>query len=116
MASFYSVTNRGAKCGRQSLTCQVYDSFVTSDGLIVGGGIIGCSIAWRLAQRGLKITVVDSGKIGSYLFSQHKIYTTPIVHEEFQGLRITPNLYTTLPELDRFCELMAEIARKGLPA
>src|SRR6195256_4442465 len=59
---------------------------------------------------------LDQGAIGSYLFSKHHIFTTPIVHEEFQGLRITPNLYTTLPELDRFCELMAEIARKGLPA
>jgi len=59
---------------------------------------------------------VDSAKIGSYLFSQHRIYTTPIVHEEFQGLRITPNLYTTLSELNRFCEVMTMIARKGLPA
>ena len=41
---------------------------------------------------------------------------TPIVHEEFQGLRITPNVYTTLGELDRFCEQMELIARNGLPA
>jgi isopenicillin-N epimerase len=64
----------------------------------------------------VQIEGLDQGKIGSYLFSNHHIFTTPIVHEEFTGLRITPNLYTTLPELDRFCELMAEIARKGLPA
>jgi glycine oxidase len=38
---------------------------VTSDVLIAGGGIIGCSIAWRLAQRGLKVSVVDSGRIGN---------------------------------------------------
>jgi hypothetical protein len=42
--------------------------------------------------------------------------TVAIVHEEFQGLRITPNVYTTLGELDRFCEQMELIARKGLPA
>src|SRR3989441_4719937 len=54
--------------------------------------------------------------VTKYLFSQHHIFTTPIVHEEFQGLRITPNLYITLKELDRFCEVMAMIARKGLPA
>jgi len=64
----------------------------------------------------VQIEGVDSAKIGSYLFSQHRIFTTPIVHEEFQGLRITPNLYTTLPELDRFCGVMETIARKGLPA
>jgi isopenicillin-N epimerase len=57
---------------------------------------------------------VDPRKIGSYLFDNHRIFTTPIVHEEFQGIRITPNLYTTLAELDRFCEIMGDIARKGL--
>jgi isopenicillin-N epimerase len=63
----------------------------------------------------VQIEGLDSAKIGSHLFSQHRIYTTPIVHEEFQGLRITPNLYTTLKELDRFCEVMTTIARRGLP-
>src|SRR6266404_2373286 len=51
-----------------------------------------------------------------YLFDKHHIFTTPIVHEEFQGIRITPNVYTTLGELDRFCEQMEMIARKGLPS
>lgn len=64
----------------------------------------------------VQIEGLDQAKIGSYLFSQHRIFTTPIIHEEFQGLRITPNLYTTLKELDRFCEVMANIARRGLPA
>jgi selenocysteine lyase/cysteine desulfurase len=54
--------------------------------------------------------------VGSYLFTKHHIFTTPIVHEEFQGIRITPNVFTTLGELDRFCEVMDGIARKGLPA
>src|SRR5881275_725290 len=64
----------------------------------------------------VQIEGLDQGKIGSYLFSKHHIFTTPIVHEEFQGLRITPNLYTTLTELDRFCEVVTSIARNGLPA
>jgi selenocysteine lyase/cysteine desulfurase len=72
--------------------------------------------AQMCAIANVQIEGLDQGKIGSYLFGKHHIFTTPIVHEEFTGLRITPNLYTTLPELDRFCELMAEIARKGLPA
>jgi selenocysteine lyase/cysteine desulfurase len=64
----------------------------------------------------VQIEGMDQGAIGSYLFSKHHIFTTPIVHEEFQGIRITPNVYTTLGELDRFCEVMEMIARKGLPA
>lgn len=51
-----------------------------------------------------------------HLFDKHRIFTTPIVHEEFQGIRITPNVYTTRGELDRFSEQMDLIARKGLPS
>jgi isopenicillin-N epimerase len=59
---------------------------------------------------------VDPSALGAHLMSAHKIFTTPIVHEEFRGLRITPNVYTTLGELDRFCEAMRRVAAKGLPA
>ncbi|MBK6749621.1 MAG: aminotransferase class V-fold PLP-dependent enzyme [Pyrinomonadaceae bacterium] len=62
-----------------------------------------------------KIDGIEPGAIGSYLMSKHKIFTTPIVHEEFIGIRITPNVYTTLWELDRFCNIVEDIARKGLP-
>jgi selenocysteine lyase/cysteine desulfurase len=64
----------------------------------------------------VQIEGLDQVKIGGYLMSQHRIFTTPIVHEEFQGIRITPNVYTTLKELDRFCAVMETVARKGLPA
>jgi selenocysteine lyase/cysteine desulfurase len=62
-----------------------------------------------------KIDGIDPVAIGSYLMSKHKIFTTPIVHDEFTGIRITPNVYTTLWELDRFCEIVSDIAKKGLP-
>ncbi|MEW5797467.1 MAG: aminotransferase class V-fold PLP-dependent enzyme [Bacteroidota bacterium] len=58
---------------------------------------------------------VEIMELYSYLFSKHKIITTPIVHEEFKGLRITPNLYTTLGELDHFCEIISDISVKGIP-
>jgi selenocysteine lyase/cysteine desulfurase len=54
--------------------------------------------------------------VGKYLSDKHNIFATPIIHEEFQGIRITPNIYTTLGELDRFCEQMEKIARTGLPS
>src|SRR6187397_946532 len=50
-----------------------------------------------------------------YLFAKHHIFTVAIMHEEFQGLRITPNVYTTLSELDQFCEVMKALAKTGLP-
>lgn len=62
-----------------------------------------------------KIDGVDPVALGSYLMSKHKIFTTPIVHEEFTGIRITPNVYTTLWELDRFCSVVEKVAKNGLP-
>ena len=62
-----------------------------------------------------KIDGIDPVAIGSFLMSKHKIFTTPIVHEEFTGIRITPNVYTTLWELDRFCDVVGSIAKNGLP-
>ena len=64
----------------------------------------------------VQIEGLNPAAVGNYLFATHHIFTTPIIHEEFQGLRITPNLYTTIGELDRFCDVMEIIARKGLPA
>ena len=62
-----------------------------------------------------KINGVDPVALGGYLMSKHKIFTTPIVHDEFTGIRITPNVYTTLWELDRFCNVVSDVAKKGLP-
>lgn len=36
----------------------------TSDVLIVGGGVIGCALAWTAARRGLSVTVVERGTPG----------------------------------------------------
>lgn len=72
--------------------------------------------AQSCAIANFKIEGVDPVKLGGHLMAKHKIFTTPIVHPEFTGIRITPNVYTTLWELDRFCEAVADVARKGLPA
>jgi selenocysteine lyase/cysteine desulfurase len=64
----------------------------------------------------LHIDGTDPKTVTKYLFDKHRIFTTPIVHEEFQGIRVTPNVYTTLSELDKFCEQIDVIARKGLPS
>ena len=32
--------------------------------LIVGGGLIGSAIAWRLAQKGARVTIADAGNLG----------------------------------------------------
>jgi selenocysteine lyase/cysteine desulfurase len=64
----------------------------------------------------VEIEGIEPPALGSYLMKAHNIFATPIVHDEFRGLRVTPSVYTTLPELDRFCEVMEMVARKGLPS
>jgi glycine oxidase len=34
------------------------------DVIVIGGGVIGCSIAFRLARAGLKVAVVERGRVG----------------------------------------------------
>jgi isopenicillin-N epimerase len=63
----------------------------------------------------VKVEGMDPVEIGNYLMSRHHILTTPIVHEEFSGIRITPNIYTATWELDRFCEVMEHVIKNGLP-
>jgi selenocysteine lyase/cysteine desulfurase len=63
----------------------------------------------------VEIMGVDTRKLGEYLWDKHYIITAPIMHDEFQGLRVTPNLYTQLHELDYFCEVMEKVATQGLP-
>lgn len=59
---------------------------------------------------------IDSARLAAHLYAQHRIIVTPIKHAEFEGLRVTPNVYTTLEEVDLFATTMEKILDKGLPA
>jgi selenocysteine lyase/cysteine desulfurase len=50
----------------------------------------------------------------SHMMDKHKIVTTPINHGEFNGVRVTPNVYTTVQEVDLFAEKTLEAIRHGL--
>ena len=57
---------------------------------------------------------MDFGKLGGWLAARHHIVTTPMVQPEFSGLRVTPNVYTTLDEIDYFADRMVEAVTKGI--
>jgi len=59
---------------------------------------------------------VDVNKLVASLWDKYRIIVTPIVHKEFSCVRVTPNVYTTTAEIDRFGDVMEEVIRKGLPA
>ncbi|MFL5489525.1 MAG: aminotransferase class V-fold PLP-dependent enzyme [Gemmatimonadaceae bacterium] len=59
---------------------------------------------------------LDNVKLGAWLLGQHRIVNTPIVHPEFRGIRITPNVYTTVDEIDIFADKVLDAVKKGIPA
>jgi isopenicillin-N epimerase len=62
----------------------------------------------------ISVAGFDAPKLSTYLWEKHRIWTVAIVTPgEYQGLRITPNVYTTLEEVDTFAEVMEKIIRRG---
>ena len=55
----------------------------------------------------------DPNEIAEYLMSKHRIITAPIMHKEFSGVRITPNIFTKPRELDRFCDAIESFVKRG---
>ena len=64
----------------------------------------------------LQVEGVDSAALAKHLFDTQRIIVVPIKHAEFEGLRVTPCVYTTIDEVDRFAEAIEQVLAKGLPA
>jgi isopenicillin-N epimerase len=62
----------------------------------------------------VQIAGVPTQKVVERLWARWRIIATPIVHPEYEGARITPNVYTTLEEIDTFAGAMEEIGRRGI--
>jgi selenocysteine lyase/cysteine desulfurase len=63
----------------------------------------------------VQVEGVDSEALARHLWQRHRILVTPIKHAEFEGLRVTPSVYTTLEEVDRFAEAVEQVIERGLP-
>lgn len=57
---------------------------------------------------------IDPGKLGNWMLANYRIVNTPIVHPEFNGIRITPSIYTTVDELDTFVDAVKTAIKKGI--
>ena len=54
---------------------------------------------------------VDPAKAYDFLWSKYRIITAVIKRDDYQGLRITPNVYTTLEEIDTFAGAIEELLK-----
>jgi isopenicillin-N epimerase len=62
----------------------------------------------------VQVTGIPAGELSKHLWDKYRIWTVAIsLKGEYEGLRITPNVYTTLEEVDTFAEVMEKIAKSG---
>ncbi|MCK6476727.1 MAG: aminotransferase class V-fold PLP-dependent enzyme [Phycisphaerales bacterium] len=64
----------------------------------------------------VQVEGVDTEKLAAHLWEKHKIYVIPIKHAEFEGLRVTPSVYSTMEEIHRFVDAVLGVIKNGLPA
>jgi len=70
---------------------------------------LACGIA------NVAIDGIDETELAEYLWKGHQIFVVAIAHEECPGLRVSPSVYSTVDEVDRFAEAMEGVLRDGLP-
>ncbi len=62
----------------------------------------------------VQIEGIDSAELAQHLWGRHKIFVVGINHAEFEGIRVSPSVYSTLDEVDRFADAMEQVLAQGL--
>jgi selenocysteine lyase/cysteine desulfurase len=68
----------------------------------------GCAIAT------VQIKGIDTVDVSKHLWKKYRIFVVAIKHPEFEGCRVTPHVYTTIEEIDRFSDAMEAILKHGV--
>ena len=59
----------------------------------------------------VQIAGMKTPEVTGKLWERWRIIATPIVHAEYEGVRVTPNVYTTLEEIDTFASALKTLAK-----
>ena len=59
---------------------------------------------------------IPASRINAFMWDKYRIITTAINRPEYNGIRVTPNIYTPLEEIDTFTAAMEDLLKNGLPA
>jgi len=65
---------------------------------------------YSCALGNFSIDGMDPNDVAGKLFSEYQIHTVSIKWENISGVRVTPHVYTTTKDLDRFVEAVIKIA------
>ncbi len=63
---------------------------------------------------GVSIDGIEISELDTFFFSRYKIHTVGINWENIHCVRVTPNVYTTLKELDRLVMAIEDAAKNGV--
>ncbi len=76
---------------------------------------------WGLAM--VSVDGLDARALSQFMFDKYRIVINAVTGGQppsqvfdFQGLRVTPNVYTTLEEIDTFVMAMEDALKNGVPA
>ncbi len=82
------------------------------DVAVVGGGVIGLSVAWRVAQRGLRTVVLDAAEDGAWRYAAGML--APVTEAEFGEDALLGLGLRGLDGFPAFCaELGVDLRREG---
>ena len=56
-----------------------------------------------------EVAGIDSLKLAEHLWDRHRILTVGIRHPEFTGIRVSPSVYTSVHEIDRFADAVDDV-------
>ena len=57
---------------------------------------------------------IKSPELAAWLLAKHSIFVTTIGTDSVDGIRVTPNVYSTVDEIDRFARAMQIAAKDGI--
>ncbi len=57
----------------------------------------------------VQVEGVDSQALADHLWERHRILTVAIKHPEFEGIRVSPSIYTSEDEIDRFADAVEDV-------
>jgi selenocysteine lyase/cysteine desulfurase len=60
----------------------------------------------------VQVAGIPTPKVVEHLWNRWRIIATPIVHDEYEGVRVTPNVYTTIEEVDTFAAALEKLAKE----
>ena len=62
----------------------------------------------------VQIKGIETSAVSKELWDKYKIFVVAINHPEFTGCRVTPHVYTTIEEIDRFSDAMEAIIKNDV--